>query len=191
MYYTQKHSVKLSILGDDHTVISRCFLIFWLTVICVFRQYAYRFLFHAMHFTNSMHAVVLPSLLCHSQLYLGHIIFIFMAHLCHVLSFSALRTTTFCLSCSLNLNGKLFGYISHWELCQDDKLTWGLPLTCGNLHLHCIQGAVLFPLQPANHRQITVLSSCSFSAGSTTMHIRALQGPKIWIDFSHKPYSPS
>lgn len=123
----------------------------------VFRNDYYLFLFHNKHFTNGVQAapVVLSSLLCHRQWFLVHIIFILMASLCHALSFSVLCTTTFCVSCSLNLNGELFGYVSHR---QDNKLA---PDT-GNFYFHHIQGlsSFLYNLQ-------TVLSSqCSLPVPS-------------------------
>lgn len=40
----------------------------------------------------------------------------------HALSFSELHTTTFCISCNLNLEGTMFAYIPHRELYWDHKL---------------------------------------------------------------------
>lgn len=82
----------------------------------------------------------------------------------HSLYLFALCNTTFSLSWSLNLNGKLFGYVSHRELCQDYKLVQSLSLMLGKLNLHHILEAVFFPLHPVRHHQIIVLFARSFSA---------------------------
>lgn len=45
------------------------------------------------------------------------------------LSFPALRSSTICPSCDPKLSGKLLGYVSRRELCQDNKLASTLLLT--------------------------------------------------------------
>lgn len=51
----------------------------------------------------------------------------------------------------------------HIDNYLDNKLAQTLPLMPGNFYLHHIQAVVLFPLQPANCHQVTVLSTFLFS----------------------------
>lgn len=45
---------------------------------------------------------------------------------CHAVSFAVLHTATFCLSCILNLKGKLLGCVSYRELREENKLDQSL-----------------------------------------------------------------
>lgn len=93
------------------------------------------------------------------------------------LTYSTLHATTFFISCCLNRNGNLLGYVSHRVLCQDNKLAWSLLLKLVETFI-CTTFKVCFPSRNAKHHQIDVFSSRSFSARRTTMHITGTKDPE-------------